>query len=132
MTELRVDDMLGAYLKLRAVRSALKKEYDRKDEVYKAQMEDITDQLLITMDGSGTTRLGSVEAGASTFIQESEFYKIADYPIFKAWVEECGRLDMLQARVNNSTVAAFTKDAGHLPPGLSAFCERKAVVRVAN
>lgn len=129
MTQVNVDTVTAAYIKLRDQRSELKKAYDQEDEVLKAKMERLETWLLDTMQKSGATQLGSEHGTA--YIQTQYKASCSDWPTFWGFVADNGRFDMLEKRVSSKTVNEFIEETGEAPPGINVASELKVVVRRA-
>lgn len=54
-------------------------------------------------------------------VTQKEVPVIADSPAFLAWVQQSGRLDMLQKRLSSRAAADYRAETGGWPPGLDTL-----------
>jgi len=116
-TEITDEKLVKVYVKMRAERSRLAKEYKAADEALKEQQGRITGELLRRLNDRGSTQT-KTEAGTA-FIGEDMQVSIADEEIFRTFVLDAKDLNWYHMKVNG----------GRLPPGLSVFRERTILVR---
>jgi hypothetical protein len=127
MSQVNVENVVTAYLKLREQRGVLKKEYDQKDEVMKDKMERLNTWLLGQMQATGSTQLGC-ESGTA-YQQTVMKGSCGDWPNFWNWIGENGRFDMMEKRVSVKTIQEYYQESGELPPGININPELRVVVR---
>lgn len=129
MTQVNVDTVTAAYVKLRDTRSALKKAFDDEDAILKGKMERLETWLMDTMQKSGANQLGS--AHGTAYLQTQYRASCGDWTSFWQWIADNGRFDMLEKRVSSKTVNEYIEETGDAPPGVNVASELKVVVRRA-
>lgn len=128
MTQVNVDTVIEGYVKLRDKRAQLKKEFTVKDEELKAKMEKIESFLLVKMQSSGATQLGSSHGTA--YQQTKLKGSCSDWGTYWGWLaEHPDHLDMLEKRISIKSLQTYYEDTGELPPGVNIAQELKVVVR---
>ena len=127
-TEITDEKLVKVYVKMRAERSRLAKEYKAADEALKEQQGRITGELLRRLNDRGSTQT-KTEAGTA-FIGEDMQVSIADEEIFRTFVLDAKDLNWYQKRVKIEHLREYMKvNGGRLPPGLCVFRERTILVR---
>lgn len=129
MAQVNVDNVISAYLKLRDLRSQLKKEYDNNDISLKEKMEKLELWLMSQMQTANATQLGS--AHGTAYQQTVMKGSCSDWPSFWAFLQESGRFDMMEKRVSVKTIQTYYEESGKLPPGINVNPELRVVVRKA-
>lgn len=129
MSQVNVDNVINAYLKLRDQRSQLKKEYDTNDTVLKDKMDKLDIWLMQQMQVANATQMGSVHGTA--YRQTVMKGNCSDWPSFWAFLQETGRFDMMEKRVAVKTIQTYYEETGQLPPGINVNPELRVVVRKA-
>lgn len=129
MSQVNVDNVIAAYLKLRDQRSQLKKEYDTNDAVLKDKMEKLEVWLMQQMQVANATQMGSVYGTA--YQQTVMKGNCSDWPSFWSFLQETGRFDMMEKRVAVKTIQSYYEETGQLPPGINVNPELRVVVRKA-
>ena len=129
MSQVNVDTVTAAYVKLRDQRSELKKAYEQEDEILKGKMERLETWLMETMQKSGAKQLGSEHGTA--YLQTQYKASCSDWSTFWQFIADNGRFDMLEKRVSSKTVNEYIEETGEAPPGVNVSSELKVVVRRA-
>lgn len=129
MTQVNVDTVIAAVIKMRDMRADLKKQFTAKDDLLKQKMEKLENYLAQVMQDTNSTQLGSAHGTAYT--QTDMKASCSDWPSFWAFVQETGRFDMLEKRIGGATVKHYYEETGDLPPGINVSQEKKVVVRRA-
>lgn len=129
MSQINVETVTAAYIKLRDQRSDLKKAYDQEDDILKAKMDKLENWLLKTMQDSGATQLGSSHGTA--YIQTQYKASTNDWPTVWQFIADNGRFDFLEKRLSSKTINEYIEEAGDPPPGINVNAELKVVVRRA-
>ena len=128
MSEIGDDKLVRVFVKIRAKRAELSKEYDAADKVLKEQKDAIEAELLARLHVRGATQTKTDEGTA--FIKENMTITIADEVAFGSFVIEQQDTAFYQKRAKVEHVQEYMKEhEGRLPPGLSAFRELSINVR---
>ena len=128
MTQINVDTVIDAYVRLRDKRAVLKKEYDTADEVLKDKMGKLEVYLLTQMQATGTTQLGSSHGTAYQQIVMKG--NCSDWPSLWAFIADTGRFDMVEKRVSVKAIQEYADaNGGNVPPGVNINPELKVVIR---
>ena len=127
MTQVNVDTVIAAVIKLRDTRAELKKRYDTEDGVLKEKMEKLEGYLAQVMQDTNSTQLGSKHGTAYTQINMKA--SCSDWPSYWSFIQETGRFDMLEKRVGSTAIKDYYNETGDLPPGINISQEMKVVVR---
>lgn len=116
------------YIKIRAARADLKRDYETKDDELKGQLSKLEGFMLNHLNQHG---MESVRTELGTFYRQEDIKpNITDDVAFFAWVKENDAFDALERRVKKTFVTEFMEShEGKLPPpGISV--SREFVVRV--
>jgi len=127
VTDITVDTVVQAYLKLRDKRSDLKKAYDTEDATLKTKMERLETWLMETMQKTGSTQLGSSHGTA--YQQTVMKGNCSDWPSFWGYCAENGRFDMLEKRISVKTIQEHYQETGEMPPGINVNPELRVIIR---
>lgn len=127
MTQVNVDTVVQAYVKLRDARGTLKKAYDDEDAILKGKMEKLETWLMSQMQSTGATQLGSPHG---TAYQQTVFKgNCSDWPSFWNWLAENGRFDMMEKRVSVKSIQEYYQESGIMPPGINVMPELRVIIR---
>lgn len=129
MTQVNVDTVIDAYVKLRDKRAVLRKEYTEADEILVKKMDRLEVYFLEQMQATGTTQLGS--AHGTVYQQVVMKGNCSDWPSFWAFQAESGRFDMTEKRISIKAVQTYYEETGIMPPGVNINPELKVVIRRA-
>lgn len=123
----KVETVIEKYIKLREMRSDLKREYDSKDFELKDKMDKIEVHLLGKLQEQGVDSFKTSTGTAYT----TERFKTScdDWTTFWGWCAKTGRLDMLEKRISSGSVKEYKEETGALPPAVNVFIERAVNVR---
>lgn len=127
MTDVKVDQVVQAYLKLREKRSDLKKAYDTEDGDLKTKMERLETWLMQQMQQTGATQLGS--AHGTAYQQTVMKGNCSDWPSFWQWLADNGRFDMVEKRISVKTIQEHWQETGEMPPGINVNPELRVIIR---
>lgn len=120
-----------AHIRIREARSALKQEFDGKDNELKSQQQTLEAEMLRHLLESGAE---SIRTENGTFYrQEETIPNASDWGAFYDWIKEHDAFDALERRIKKVFIKEFmeTHD-GALPPGVSVFRENVVRVRRPN
>ena len=121
------DQATRVFLKMRAARAALKKEYEAADKVIADQQQRVEAAMLGFLN---THKIDAAPTAHGTFFKQLEITpQGADWDKFYAWVIETNGFDFLERRIKKTSVRDYMNtNKGALPPGVSVFSQY--VVRV--
>lgn len=129
MTQVNVDTVVQAYIKLRDQRGVLKKAYDDEDALLKIKLEKLETWLMTQMQVTGSTQLGSPHG---TAYQQTVFKgNCSDWPSFWNWLAQNGRFDMMEKRVSVKSIQEYYTESGEMPPGINVSPELRVIIRKA-
>jgi hypothetical protein len=127
MTQVNVESIIEAYVKLRDSRSTLAAAYKEQDEALKAKLDRLAAWLLAKMKEDNATQLGS-ESG--TAYQQTRLKgNCSDWPTLWEYMAESRRFDLLEKRLSIKAVQEIYDETGELPPGVNISPELTVVVR---
>jgi hypothetical protein len=129
MSQVNVDTVTGAYVKLRDQRAELKKAYDDEDKILKDKMERLETWLMKTMQDTNATQLGS--AHGTAYLQTVYKSSSNDWPTTWGFIADTGRFDFLEKRLSNKSIQEYIEETGETPPGVNVASELKVIVRRA-
>ena len=112
-----LDELVGAYVKLRQKKAALKAEYDEKCKPVDAAMERIEGALLDTFNQMGVESVKTPHGTAYTTTRTSA--KVADWDAFIAYVKAHDAFELLERRAGKDAVDQFRSANDELPPGIT-------------
>lgn len=129
MSDVKVDSLVQAYLKLRLEREKLAKKYEQEDSVFKEQMDRLEEAMLNTCNDIGAETLRTESGTIVKTLKEN--YVCGDWDNFKRFILENQALELVQQRINQTNFKEFMSTRGEdgLPPGISTMREFKITVR---
>lgn len=119
--------MVKAFVKLRDARTALKREFEDKDNALKSKQELLESQLLKFLNEN---EMESVKTPHGTFYRQEELTPTgADWDAFYKWIAQNDAFDALERRIKKTFIKEYMEmHSGGIPPGVSVY--REYVVRV--
>lgn len=131
VTPPETDKLVRVYIKMRAARSAIKEEYDTKDDRLKEDMKKIEIELLDRAHKQGVE--GFTTADGTTYIAEEVHASIEDSDSFFTFLEAPTTEDpyaFYEQRPSLKRIKEYQKDhEGAPPPGIRLFREDRMRVR---
>ena len=129
MSDVKVDSLVQAYLKLRLEREKLAKKYEQEDSVFKEQMDRLEEAMLNTCNDIGAETLRTESGTIVKTLKEN--YVCGDWDNFKRFILENQALELIQQRISQTNFKEFMSTRGEdgLPPGISTMREFKITVR---
>ena len=112
-----LDELVGAYVKLRQKKAALKGEYDEKVKPVDAAMARIEGALLDVFNASGVESLKTPHGTAYSTTKTSA--TVADWDSFLAYVKASDAWELLEHRASKVAVEQFKAANDELPPGIN-------------
>ena len=121
------DKIVKAYLRMRAAKAALKKEYEKAAKEIDEQMNMVEMHLMKGLIGM---KVKSMAASTGLFYLETIVKaEPEDWPLYRKFVVENDAWDGIHKRVGSGFVSEYMeKHDGEPPPGIKIF--REQVVRV--
>jgi hypothetical protein len=114
MTDIPVDRLVAAYIKMRDKRSELLRVYEDEDEAIKAQMEMVEGKLL---DLCKTIGADSLKTQHGTIIRSVKTrYWTSDWEAMHKFILEHKMPDLLEKRVSQSTMKQLLEENPDLMP----------------
>jgi vacuolar-type H+-ATPase subunit H len=115
------------YLSLRDAAQAIMREAETKAAHIERVMEKIANQMLAEMNENNAS---SIRTSAGTIIRQEDMKpRATDWDAFYTWIGENDAFEFLERRVTKTAVAAYFKEHGEPPPGVSVIRELKVTVR---
>jgi len=128
-TELKLDDLVKAYLTIRNEREKLKASWEVEDGALEQEMK-MLEQSMLTV--CNETNASSIRTENGTVIRSlKERFTTNDWDNFKKFVLDNQAIDLLERRIHQGNFKEFMaehKDDG-LPPGVNVMREFTIVVR---
>jgi hypothetical protein len=121
---MKLDEVVGKYIKLRDMKTQIKREYDAKVGKVEAAMDKIEAMILKFFDENGGIQSIRTTHG-TPYVQLRESVTVADRDSFFDFIRANERWDMLESRANKTAVLQHKEEhEGELPPGLNYRAER--------
>lgn len=120
-----------AYVKVRAQRSDLKKQFTDADQPLKDMQDQLENQALLRMDAGGMQNI-KTKAGPTCYISETPKFSVGDRDVLEAYIlanPDKGAIDIFGNTLSKPAVKAHLEETGQLPPGVKQFVERHARFR---
>ena len=121
----------AAFLNIRNARSAIKRDYETKDDELKATQAKLEAVMLGHLNTHG---MESVRTEAGTFYRQEEVKpSCADWDALNRWIVETNGFDAYERRLKKTFITEYMADNdGAMPPGVSVHREYVVRVRRAN
>ena len=133
-TQPETDKLVRVFIKMRSARSAIKEEYDAKDDKLKEDMKQIEIELLRRAQEQGVE--GFTTADGTTYLSEDVHASIGDPDVFMNFLEEPTTEDpyaFYEQRPSLKRIKEYQKDhEGAPPPGIRLFRENRMRVRAKS
>lgn len=125
--QLDMNAVVNAFINIRDARSALKREFEAKDDELKGKQARLEAVMLGHLNA---TNMAAVRVdGGTVYKQEEVKPSCSDWSSFYQWVSENDAFDALEKRLTKKFMVEFMEaHEGALPPGVSVH--REFVVRV--
>ena len=127
-----LEEMVGAYLAVRAERERIAEEYDAADKALKSDMAEIESMMLAVCNDINAD---SIRTQYGTVMRKlNERFYCNDWENFKKFVAEHQAYDLFEKRIHQGNFKQFLaehKDDG-LPPGVNVMREFGITVRKSN
>lgn len=122
-----IDEVMDAYLKLRAMKDATKKRHSAEMAPINEQMQKLQAYIQRELQAQGLQNFRGKSGMA--FLQTDTDVKVRDWEAIFNWVRENDAWQFLEKRVSSTVVQDFIESHGEIPPGLSISSEVSAHIR---
>jgi len=111
------------YIQIRNELAEIRKTFQAVEVALKADLEDISFEILNISDELGVDSLKTEYGTAYRSVKSS--YRVLDWEMYLQWAEEHGALHTIQKRVTKTAVDEIVEADldGDLPPGLDLYTE---------
>ena len=117
MSEITVEQAIGAIINLRAKKAAIEAETKEKVASIRSKMEKIEGYLKVKADELGVTSF-KTDAGTA-FLTTTDYANVAEWSAVLDFIKENGAYDLLEKRVNKAAVRVYMEQLGTVPPGIN-------------
>lgn len=117
MTDIKIDSVIGAYMKLRAKKQAIEDEAKQKVAAIKEKMEKLEAFIKIKADEQGVTSFKTDHGTA--FLTTVDYANVADWDSVLEFIKENEAYDMLEKRVSKTAVRGYIEQNKVVPPGVN-------------
>lgn len=132
MSNVNTEELVDAYISLRAERAKLKEEYDERDAVLQKDMQALEAALL---DVCNTVNANSIRTKNGTVMRRvNERFYCTDWDNFRQFVLENGAVDLFEKRIHQGNFKEFMseREGDGLPPGVNVMREYGVTVRKSS
>lgn len=132
MSNVNTEELVDAYISLRAERAKLKEEYDERDAVLQKDMQALEAALL---DVCNTVNANSIRTKHGTVMRRvNERFYCTDWDNFRQFVLENGAVDLFEKRIHQGNFKEFMseREGDGLPPGVNVMREYGVTVRKSS
>lgn len=125
--DISLDRLTSVYIKIREARSELKKRFDADDAALKAQLEDISRELLAYCDKTG---LESARTAHGTFYRTTKTrYWATDWAAVYKFMLENEIPELFEKRLSQGTMKQLMEEDNITVPGVNVDTEYVITVR---
>jgi len=117
VTQIPIDSVVAAYMKLRQKKDALKVEYEAKADVVKAKMQKIEAYIKELADQQGVTSFKTHHGTA--FLTSVDYANVAEWDVTLKFIQDHNAWDMLEKRVSKRAVRGYIDANKEVPPGVN-------------
>lgn len=132
MTEINTEEVVTAYLNIRAEREKILREYEAKDAKLK---EDLAKIEALLLDVCNTINADSIRTSQGTVMRKlNERFFCQDWENFRKFIIDNESLELLEKRIHQGNFKQFMAEheSDGLPPGVSVMREYGITVRKAS
>lgn len=128
MSEVTVDRLVKAYIKIRDKRAQLKAEFEATDTELKQQLEALESELLEMCKETGADSFKTAYGTATRTVQTN--YWPTDWASMHKWILDRERPDLLQRRLSQSEMKKYLEEhPDDMPPGLNIDSKYTITIR---
>lgn len=117
MSEITIEQAIGAIVALRAKKSFIEAETKERVSKIKEKMEKIESYLKAKADELGVSSF-KTDAGTA-FLTTTDYANVAEWSAVLEFIKENGAYDLLEKRVNKAAVRTYMEQLGAVPPGIN-------------
>ena len=128
-TKIQLDNVVDTYLTIRNEKDRLAREFQKKDQELKADLEQLEQVML---QSCNEVNADSIKTSKGTVIKSyRENFVCSDWTNFRDFILENEAPELLQQRIHQANFKEFVsgREEEGLPPGISSMREFKIVVR---
>jgi hypothetical protein len=132
MSNIDVEELVGAYLAIRAERERILRQYDSEDAVLKSDMAEIEAMMLSVCN---EVNADSIKTQYGTVMRKlNERYYCNDWDNFRKFVLEQEAVELLEKRIHQGNFKQFLSEheGDGLPPGVNIMREFGISVRKSS
>lgn len=112
-----VDQVIAAYMKLRANKDAIEGEVKTKVADIKAKMEKLEAWIKSQADEQGVTSFKTKHGTA--FLTTTDYANVADWDAVLDFIKTNDAFEMLEKRVSKTAVRNYVENDKYVPPGVN-------------
>lgn len=112
-----IEEMIGAYIKLRDKKQAADKVHKADMAKLTGLMQEIESRIQSHFNETGASSIRTTKGTAYSTVRLTA--RVDDQEVFRQFVESQAAWGILEARANKSAVAAYLEEHGEPPPGVS-------------
>lgn len=112
-----VDQVIAAYMTLRAKKDAIEGETKQKVSEIKAKMEKLEAWIKTQADAQGVTSFKTKHGTA--FLTTTDYANVADWDAVLEFIQTKGAFEMLEKRVSKTAVRNYVENDKFVPPGVN-------------
>jgi hypothetical protein len=127
MFRMNIQDLVGKYVELRDKKDALRKAYNEKTAKVDSVLEKMEAVMMSALNAAGVD--SAKTPSGTVFMSERSSATVADRDLFFDFVREHEAWDMLESRVNKTSVTQYLETTQALPPGINYRTEKTINVR---
>lgn len=116
-TNVTVDDVVAAYMRLRHKKDAIKAEMDDKIKAIKIKMDKMEAWVKEQADAQGVTSFKTKHGTA--FLTTVDYANVADWDAVLGFIKQDEAWDMLEKRVSKTAVRGYIQHNKQVPPGVN-------------
>ena len=127
--QIKLDEIVQAYLTIRGQRENIAREFELQDAELKAEQAQLEQVLL---EQCNEMNAETIRTGAGTVVKTlRESYICSDWDGLKSFIMDNGLIELMQQRLHNTNLKEYlaSHDGEGMPPGVSSFREYSIVVK---
>lgn len=131
MDERSVDDLSSEYIRIRATRERLQKDWEAQDKTLEVQLQELENQLLDIMNRTNVDSMGT--SNAVVMRRVSRRYSTANWDALYDMIGQHKAYALLEKRIHNTNMRQFLEEHPDLyPAGLNVDSRYAVTVRRKN
>lgn len=123
----RMDDMVVRYRALREKKSDIAERHQKELQPYNEALQQLGAMILDALNKAGVDSVKTKAGTAFTSVRRG--YTVKDPAVFRQWLEENDRFDLLETRVSKESIEALIANGEQLPPGIGVSSDTTLNVR---